>query len=404
MPNYSYTGVDDAGKKVSGWMEAASEAILEGELKAEGIWLVSSRRVSSLRGGRQIRGGNGKVKVRRRDLIGFLLQLSLLLRSGVTLPQSLKRLAKDLESTPEGSVVGGILEQVEKGNPFSQSLQQYPRVFTPQMGAVIEAGEVSGKLPEVIDDLRTYMEWLDRLLAEVRQALIYPLIVLLASLTFMILLFSFVVPRFANLFESLSLELPLITQLVMEVSRVVQSSWYIWILALASFPLIFRICRRIESAGVLLDRILMKMPLFGGLLQMFALSRFCTNLAMLYKAGIPILKALEICQDLVGNRAVSKAVMKVHEGVREGSTMSSAMANEKVFPVTFVTLVSTGEASGKLHVALENLSDYYNDVIPRQIKALFSVFEPTVMLTLIGMVGTVAASLILPIMQIWQMA
>ncbi len=402
MPHYQYSGIDTLGNKVSGWMNAASEPLLESRLRKERIWLLRAKQSKKRSGAGQFAGRKRRIKIRRRILVNFFLQLSLLLRAGITLPRALKRLAADFRSNPLGTVIEDLLRQVDSGVPFFETLQSYPSIFTSHMSAMVHAGELSGKLPDVIDELRRYLEWMDRLMLDIRQALLYPLIVFCASLAFMLMLFSFVVPRFVVVFESFSLKLPAITQLVMNVSGFIQAYWAIWLGIGFLFLGFLCLSRRIGLLGIFRDRLLMRIPLFGKLVQIFALSRFCNNLAMLYKAGIPLLKAIEICKYLVGNHVVRIALGEVHKGVKEGIPMSTIMSRYSVFTNTLVTVVSTGEASGNLDVAMSNLAAYYDELIPRQIKTVFSVFEPIMMLGLIGVVGVVAVSLILPIIQLWQ--
>ena len=402
MPHYQYSGIDTLGNKVSGWMNAASEPLLESRLRKERIWLLRAKQSKKRSGAGQIAGRKRRIKIKRRILVNFYLQLSLLLRAGITLPRALKRLAADFRSNPLGTVIDDLLRQVDSGVAFFETLKSYPSIFTSHMSAMVHAGELSGKLPDVIDELRRYLEWMDRLMLDIRQALIYPLIVFGASLAFMLMLFSFVVPRFVVVFESLSLKLPAITQLVMNVSGFIQTYWAIWLGIGFLFSGFLCLSRRIGLLGIFRDRLLMRIPLFGKLVQIFALSRFCNNLAMLYKAGIPLLKAIDICKYLVGNHVVRIALGEVHRGVKEGIPMSTIMSRHSVFTNTLVTVVSTGEASGNLDVAMSNLAAYYDELIPRQIKTVFSVFEPIMMLGLIGVVGVVAVSLILPIIQLWQ--
>jgi type II secretory pathway component PulF len=146
----------------------------------------------------------------------------------------------------------------------------------------------------------------------------------------------------------------------------------------------------------------MRLPVFGSLVSMFGLSRFAHNLGMLYKSGIPLLRGLEICQKLVGNRAIEKAIKAVRTGVTEGTPMSRCLAQHDVFPATVVTMISTGETSGTLDFSLQSVADYYNKIIPRRIKIVFAIFDPAMMLSLIAVVGFVALAVILPILQLWN--
>jgi type II secretory pathway component PulF len=167
-------------------------------------------------------------------------------------------------------------------------------------------------------------------------------------------------------------------------------------------PVALKVALRSKKLGRAFDAALMQVPVFGSLVAMFALSRFARNLGMLYQAGIPLLRGLEICRSLVGNRAIAHALDQVRNSVLEGTPLSKSLSQHSVFPATVVTMISTGETSGTLDVALRSVSDYYNKIIPRRIKIVFSIFDPVMMVSLIAIVGTVALAVILPILQLWN--
>jgi len=401
MSLFHYKAFNSAGETISGALEAESVPALEARLRTTGSWLLEART-----GGQAVAAAEttvSRISARRRDAIVFFVQMSLLLRAGITLPHALDRLADDLEDTAMGEVVRGLAGQVSIGVPLHVAMQTFPRVFSRQVVAMVQAGEVSGQMPEVFKSLSDYYEWFDGLMAEIRQALIYPVIVIFAATGLVLLLFTFVVPRFVTLLTDLSLEVPWLTSVVMSISDVLVGGWP-WIVGTAlGAPIALRIALRHPAFGRAFDRKLMDMPVFGSLVAMFGLSRFANNLGMLYRSGVPLLKGLEICQKLVGNRAIEHALEDVRRGVLEGTPMSKGLARHDVFPGTLVTMIATGESSGNLDEALSGVAQYYNAIIPRRIKVVFAIFNPAVMLTLIGVVGTVALAVVLPILQLWQM-
>jgi type IV pilus assembly protein PilC len=328
--------------------------------------------------------------------------MALLLRAGITLPHALDRLAKDFKGEKLGVVLSSIHEQVTIGVPLHQAMAAYPRVFVPEVMAIIKAGEVSGKLPDVFDSLSAYFEWVDQLIGDVRQALIYPLMVMGASMSLVLMLFTFVVPQFVTLLKELKLKTPVLTQIVMAISEALLHGWPVLLAIGIGIPVVFRIARKNQSFACATDRALMNLPIFGSLVGMFALSRFTHNLAMLYRSGIPLLQGLEICSRLVGNKAIEKALQEVHKGVSEGTPLSKCLTQHDVFPPTLVTMISSGETSGSLDFSLQSVSDYYNKIIPRRIKIVFAIFDPVMMVSLIAVVGCVALSVILPILQLWD--
>jgi len=257
-------------------------------------------------------------------------------------------------------------------------------------------------VPEVFESLSGYYEWLDGLTGDVRQALIYPMMVMTASLLLVLMLFTFVVPRFVTLLTDLHLKVPLLTQIVMTISNGLLKGWPVLLAVVVGTPIVFKVAMRIPAFARAFDTALMGIPIFGPLVAMFSLSRFSNNLAMLYRSGIPLLRGLEICSQLVGNRAIEHAINDVRQGVLEGTPLNRCIAQHKVFPKTMVTMIATGETSGSLDFALQSVSDYYNKIIPRRIKIVFAIFDPLMMISLITIVGEVALSVILPILQLWD--
>lgn len=403
MPDFAYTGIDDKGKRVAGAASVAGEKALEARLREAGIWLVEARRLRRSRVASYVTHGH-RFTANRRELITFLVQLPLLLNAGIPLVQALERLEDDFAADRLGPVINGLREQIVTGVPLHEAMTVFPRIFTTETVSLVRAGEASGTLPDVLTSIRRYLEWRETLQAEVRQAVTYPAIVILAVSALVFILFGYVVPRFEELFVSLHMQVPALTRAVMSVGRFVGSTWFVWLIVIVGLPAGIRAARRMDLVGVAIDRAKLRLPLFGELIQMFALSRLSHNLAMMQKAGIPLLRSLEISRALVGNLAISRALARVQRGVSEGIPMSRTMAGEPVFSKVLVTMLASGEASGKLDAALESVSEYYNSVIPRKIKTFFSLFEPAVMLLLIAVVGVVALSLILPILQLWEAA
>jgi type IV pilus assembly protein PilC len=240
------------------------------------------------------------------------------------------------------------------------------------------------------------------MLADVRQATLYPAIVCTVITAFVIFLFTFIIPKFADLLTKLKVKQPLLTQIVFGVGDFAQATWWIFIPGLFLVVFFFAFGRRISpKIGMVIDHMKLRMPLFGELNLMLALSRFAHNLSILYRSGLPIIQSLEMCQEgLIGNMVVEKAVAQVEDEVKMGSGISEAMHRHNVFSALLLRMVAMGESSGNLDKALDNVSAYYNDVIPRRIKNIFSVLEPSLMLFLIFLVGCVALAIYLPIISL----
>jgi type IV pilus assembly protein PilC len=373
---------------------------VEAQLRTLGLWLLKATPASfvSNRG----RAGSRLRRVPRRELVGFFVEMSLLLRAGITLPHALRRLSDDLKDDKLGPAVTVLRDQVATGTPLHTAMEDMPKIFPQQVAALAEAGEAGGKLAETFENLAAYYQWLDQLMADVRQAMVYPLFVLAATVALVLSLFTFIVPRFAELLGGLSIQMPLLTRIVMGISFEMVGHWILCVAVPIALIAALKTVAKFEASRRWRDAAILRAPIFGHLAGMFAFSRFAQNLGMLYRSGIPLLRGLEICRGLVGNAVVTAALDDVRQRVAEGSPLSVALAKHAIFPPGLVTMISAGEASGKLDFALQSVSTYYNQIIPRRIKLVFSVFDPAIMLTLIGMVGVVALAVVMPLLQLWQ--
>jgi type IV pilus assembly protein PilC len=350
---------------------------------------MSARKTVQLRGDR---------RVPRRALIEFFLQLNLQLKSGVPLLTALSFGLEEGTHAGLAVVQRDLLERVRGGASFSEALGAHPRAFGPLVVNLIRAGESSGRLAETCGELRRYYEWLDRLIADVRQALIYPTIVLGVTTIFFFAMFTTLIPRFAKVLLELNVRLPLLTRLLLETSQ-----WftkYVWVIGPA-LALTFAALKwgpkwwpRFARA---LDAAKLRLPIFGPLLRLVCQSRLAQNLATLYGSGVPLLESLRLCRPLVGNRLIEEAVGELQAGVNAGRNLHELMRENLLFSRLMVQMVAVGEGSGKLGESLQHVADYYNEVLPRQVKKLLTILEPAMILGLIVLVGTVALAVFLPI-------
>jgi type II secretory pathway component PulF len=401
MPIFSFNALDREGKRFSGQMAALSESNLEEKLIQTGAWLVeaklhaTSESIDTSKAQSQLRSKS----VPRRTLIDFCTLMCFQTKVGLPLIQSLEVARQDSENPFFSKILGAMQNHIENGSLSYEAMEKYPNVFSPHFIAVVKAGESSGQLPEAFQNLRDYLEWVDRVLSEVRQASLYPAITFGVVMAFAVGLFIFVIPKFAQLLNSVNAKLPLLTELVFGLSKMLQSTWYVWLLVIPAVIISVLVARRYsKGVAVAIDKAKLRMPIFGSLNLMLAMSRFTHNLAIVYGAGIPLLTGLGLCKGLTGSVIVEDALTSVEEAIKSGSTLSEAMRRQSVFPLLLVRMVVMGETTGSLDKALENVSSYYNEVIPRRIKKIVTIIEPMLTLFLIGLVGCVALAIYLPIL------
>jgi type II secretory pathway component PulF len=396
MPLYQYTAIDDLGQRITGQVEASNEAALGTMLSRQGQWLAeASERQISVRRAARTRGNR---RVPRRVLIEFFLQLHLQLRAGVSLIDALHFGLDDGANPGFRPIQRDLRERIRAGAAFSEAMAAHPRTFPPLVANLIRAGEGSGRLAESCREIQRYYEWLDRLIGDFRQALIYPLIVLGVTVIFFFVVFTTLIPRFATMLTELKIKLPWLTLAMLDLSRVMtQYAWGIG-LGLAGLVAVLKFGPRSWSwFALLLDRLKLRLPIFGRILHLVCLARLAQNLTTLYSAGIPLLEALKLCRPLVGNRVVEAGVATLQAGVNAGRQLHEVMREDPIFSRLMIQMVAVGESSGTLGDSLQHVADYYNDVVPRQVKKLLTILEPVMILGLIVVVGTVALSVFLPI-------
>lgn len=387
-------------------MAAPDELSLDRALKATQIWVTEAEVAKSdaadasaaahVNGGPQLSS-----KRRRRALIEFCSIMGYQTKVGVPLVQGIEALAEQYDDRGFQIVLSGLKEEIESGLPLSDAMAKYHRTFSTEFIGIIRAGELSGDLPNSLMELKRYYTWVDRLVSDVKQATVYPAIVVTVICLFAVFLFAFIVPTFANLLTKLNVPMPLVTQLVFGVGAFAKQYWWIVLLTIGGITLGLQLGRRWSPAVARrLDWLKLQLPLFGPLNHMLALSRFANNLVILYRAGIPILRALEICREVVANILVAEAVDQVQATVEDGSTLSEAVRQATIFPPLVLRMIVVGEASGNLDATLQEVADYYNQTVPERTKKMLTFLEPALMLALIFLVMIVALAIYLPIVDL----
>jgi len=398
VANFQYRAIDAQGKPIEGEMTAPDLSQLEHQLQDMGLWLVrtletkpkSAARIAQKRG-----------KVKSRDLMEFSTHMFTLLEAGIPLTQALKSLSVETPNLHFRATLQAIFQQVEAGNTLHDAMKQHPRIFPPQLTNLVHAGEESGTLTDTFKELERYLDWLDQIRGDVRQATIYPSIVMVAVFGLLVLLFTFVIPRFVPILEGLHVPLPTITIMVIAISELFVKTWWLWGSFILVSPVVWVLGRKYVPGWVhWCDRMILQLPVLGELIRMLTLSKFVQNFAVLYRAGIPVLQSLQLCQGLIGNSVVEKALQDTQRAVSEGSTIHESLSHHPVFPPMVIQMISVGEATGTLPHTLMNVANYYNREIPRRIKKVFSILEPLITLVLIGIVGIVALALFMPMMSL----
>lgn len=389
MPVFSYVAVDNHGDKVKAECFAKDVASLKQMLGISGMWLLQSNVIDVSKRTRT-------VKVNRQELIDLFSSFATMLQANIPILDTVKSVAQYTPNEGLQYTLNLVRDDIESGVPLSEAMAKHPNVFPKQVTSVIQAGEFSGQLPEVFKDLKSYYQWLHNLMKDIKQASSYPIIVFFVVCLFILVLFSFVVPRFEEMLLGLNIPLPFITSVILDISHFMVDYWAGLFIIPVLWLSINGLYKHSPAFSQSFDKFKLNIPIFGKINHMIALSRFAHHFSMMFRSGIQILDCLKHCRNLVGNAQIASAIKITETYVYEGRNMSEALNKHQVFPPMLLQIIKVGETTGTLDHAMSQLAAYYDDEVPKKIKHLFTVLEPLVMLILIGIVGTVAIAIFLP--------
>lgn len=398
MSTYLYQGVDAQGRHRTGRLGAEDEAALEETLRAAGIWLVTAHRQQTTN-----QSPLRCPRIRRRELITFCTLMEFLTRVGVPLVQALELAAKDGERPHWMRLLLDLKQRLESGQPLATAMEAHAGVFPLAFTSLIRAGEASGSVPEAFAELKHHLEWQEQVVSEVRQATLYPLAVLVTAAVFVIVLFTFVVPKFVALLSLVKVALPWPTRVVFALGGVARTFAGPLLLVLVAGSIAFGwLRRRNERLDIAWEQLVFRIPIWGSLLRLLVAGRFARSLALLYRNGVALLPALRLVRDLTGSRLAGHAATDMARRIESGASLSEALEVHPIFPPLLVRLVRVGERTGQLDQTLEKVAAYYLGLVPQRVRRLLGLLEPILILSLVGLVGFVALAVYLPILSMLQ--
>ena len=393
MPEFNYTAVTGNGRVLEGHREAENVKRLTALLAQEGLELVNAelRDIGAAK-------RHSRLKMKTAELANLIFQIGIQLRAGVPIVEALRAREGEDASRVQTTVRQRLSEMVEQGTPLSQGLEQFPRVFPGYIRNIVQVAERSGSLDENFIELRDYLEWMDQNWKAFKQAMLYPAFVLGALTIFIFIALRFVFPTVTALLFELDIPLPLITRMTIAASDFVVDYWGVIIAVLFLTPPSLRLLFKVsKQAALLSDHFLLKLPFLGDVILTLAVARFLRSLILTQKAGIVITDSLAMGREVVGNAVIEGSVIRIETAVANGSTMSSTMAKDRIFPTLVRTMVGVGERSGSLDTSLQAVVDYYDDLVPRKIKTFFAILEPGLIVLTVCLAGLVAAAVFLPL-------
>jgi type IV pilus assembly protein PilC len=412
MPVFNYSAVDSRGQQKTGTINATTPADASAQIKQQGLFptqivemtATAAAAASSpiAKKGFNIKFGGGKVK--GKVLTVFTRQLATLIDAGLPLLRSMRTLIKQERNPVLKSTMVTLAEAVESGSTFSEALAQHPKIFNKLYVNMVKAGELGGVLEIVLTRLAEFQEKSQRIRGKVVSAMVYPIVVLCIAIVIMGFLLVFIVPRFESIFKDMlgGKPLPALTEFVINISRFVQSNWFLILVGagLAFFGL--KIFSKTEGGSMILDRLKLRAPIFGDLLSKTAISRFTRTLGTLVSSGVPILQALNITKETAGNVILADAINNVHESVKEGESMVTPLEASGLFPAMVISMVQVGEETGQLPDMLTKVADVYEEEVDVAVQGLTALLEPVMIVFLAVIVGTIVIALFLPLISIIQ--
>jgi type II secretory pathway component PulF len=398
---FDYRGRDSAGKLVKGKLDAASEGAAVARLRTMGvspIALSEARAGTGLQAEIRIPGFERGVGL--KDLAIMARQASTMLASGLSLLRALSILADQTENKKLKGILGKVRDEVEQGTSFSDAIAKYPVDFPPIMINMIRAGETGGFLDGAMDSIATNFEKEHKLRSTIKSAMTYPVAVLGMSLMAVVVMLIFIVPIFQKMFASLGGKLPLPTMILVGASHAMVYVAPILVVGIIAFAIWWRANKNKENVRAFVDPIKLRLPVFGQLNKKIVIARFSRNLSNMIGAGVPILQALQIAGEVSNNIVVERALGRVAESVRRGSSIAEPLISETVFPQMVSQMVAVGEDAGSMELMLEKIAEFYDDEVEATTEALTSLIEPLLIGFLGVVIGSMVVALYMPIFDI----
>lgn len=399
MVVFKYSGRSVQGSLKKGTIDATNKQTALVKLRAQGINPREIEESNSILHKELSLGG----KVKNEHFVIYCRQFATLIRAGVSILESTKILSEQTSSKPLKKGLMDVEEDVRSGLSFSNAAAKYPKVFPALFVNMIRAGEATGNLDESLERLAFSYEKQFNLKKKVQSTMAYPIILLVMTVFVAGFLMLTIVPQFVTMFEEMGAELPLITKLVMGISNSLQSSWYIFLglilILVIGFNLLYT---KNEKFNYSFNVLLLRIPVFGKLLQKSAIARMTRTLASLFSSSVPILQALTIVENVIGNPVVAKVVRESRSSLESGSTLSAPLEKSWIFPPLVTQMTAIGESTGSLDYMLEKIADFYEDDVDRTVDTLKSLIEPLMIVFLAAVVGTIVMAIMVPMFSMYE--
>jgi type IV pilus assembly protein PilC len=394
---YVWEGIDKNGKRVKGEMSGQNDALIKANLRRQGVNPLKVRKKP-----KPLFGSSGG-KITSKDITVFSRQLATMMSSGVPLVQSFEIVGRGHENKAMQQLILSIKSDIEAGGALAESLGKHPKQFSELFVNLVVAGEQAGILEDILHKLATYMEKTEALKSKIKGALFYPIAVIVVAFVITCILMIFVIPQFEELFSGFGADLPALTRIVIDMSNWFQANWWLLLIMIAGAVVgLFQAKQRSIKFAHALDRLSLKLPVIGDILNKSAIARFARTLSTMFAAGTPLVEAMKSVAGACGNIVYYDAVLKMRDEIATGTQLQVAMRDTQLFPNMVVQMVAIGEESGALDSMLGKVADWYEQEVDDAVDALTSLLEPLIMAVLGVIIGGLVVAMYLPIFKMGQ--
>tara|TARA_R110002073_G_scaffold239285_1_gene400532 strand:+ start:23855 stop:25144 length:1290 start_codon:yes stop_codon:yes gene_type:complete len=419
MATYTYQALNASGKTQKGTVEASSSEEAIQRIKSQGYFPTSVQAAKAKKGEKakgekadkapakkkKKKGGGFSIGgVSAKHLTLFTRQLSTLQDAGLPLLRSIQILESQQKPGLMKNILLGVCEEVEGGSSLSESMGKYPKAFDKLFVKMVNAGEIGGVLDVILQRLSEFMEKSERLKRKIKGAMVYPVVVILIAVIILTGIMVFIIPQFEEIFTDFEIELPALTQMLINTSRWVSGSgagqkvpgWAIIIIGLPSIVIAYKLIKKTPPGRALFDILILWTPVMGNLVRKTVIARFTRTMGTLISAGVPILEAVTITGQTAGNYVFEKALRNVHDSIREGETFATPLRESKTCDAIVVNMIDVGEETGEMDAMLLKIADNYDEEVDVAVASLVSLLEPLMVVVLGGMVGTIVVAMFMP--------
>ena len=395
MPVYAYTAIDQSGRTVRATMEADNEQLVIAKLRDQSLHCTEIKKSS--KGAKAV---FGKKKVKPKSLVVFSRQFATMIDAGIPIVRCLDILTGQAKDPALKEALEAITADVKGGLTLNESMAKHPTVFSKLYINKIRAAEVGGILDLILDRLSGFLEYEAEIKGKIKSAMMYPVLVLIFSQVMLFVLFSFVLPKFKDIFSGMDVELPPVTAALFSMGDFMSKFWWLILLMMFGAYMGLKAYAKTARGGYVVDTMKLKFPIVGELALKMSIARFSRTFGTLINSGVPMMRSLEIVGETLGNKVLAQAVEDTRLSIREGNKLSAPLEDSKLFPSMVVCMIDIGEESGRLSEMLVKVGDFYDSEVEATVKGLTSMIEPMLIIFLGVVVGFIAISIMTPIFKL----